>query len=159
MTAEEPESRVGARPGERDGAVPRRKPPGVAFETFVERQIRQATERGDFDNLPGAGKPLPKRGGDGDDWWIRQYAEREGLTGHEFLPPALRLRRERELLPGKARDCHSEREVEALAAAYNRDVAEFIRRGVGNGPNLPVSRVDPRTLIATWREGRRDRGR
>ena len=28
------------------------------YESAVERQIREAQERGDFDNLPGAGKPL-----------------------------------------------------------------------------------------------------
>jgi hypothetical protein len=35
-----------------------RKPPGAGFGTWVERQIRAATERGEFDNLPGAGKPI-----------------------------------------------------------------------------------------------------
>ncbi len=28
------------------------------FEKIAERRIREAMERGDFDNLPGAGKPL-----------------------------------------------------------------------------------------------------
>ena len=28
------------------------------YESVVERQIREAQERGEFDNLPGAGKPL-----------------------------------------------------------------------------------------------------
>ena len=35
-----------------------RKPSGVGFGTWVERQIREATARGEFDNLPGAGKPI-----------------------------------------------------------------------------------------------------
>ena len=35
-----------------------RKPPGVGFQTWVERQIREAMERGEFDNLPGKGKPI-----------------------------------------------------------------------------------------------------
>jgi hypothetical protein len=43
---------------------------GVAgHETVVERQIRLAQERGDFDDLPGRGKPLP--GLDGPPWWRR----------------------------------------------------------------------------------------
>jgi len=33
-----------------------RKP--VIYESAVEKQIREAQERGDFDNLPGRGKPL-----------------------------------------------------------------------------------------------------
>jgi hypothetical protein len=38
-----------------------------AWEDAVERQIREAQERGDFDHLPGEGKPLPSGSwGDGD---------------------------------------------------------------------------------------------
>lgn len=153
MTSESPNPEAHASHHRSEGQLPRRKPPGVTFETFVERQIRQSIERGEFDDLPGAGKPLPKRGG-GEDWWIRQLIEREGLTGHEMLPPALRLRRERELLPERARECRSEAEVRELAAAYNRDVAEQMRRGFDGGPNLTVSAVDPDTLVSTWRNGR-----
>jgi hypothetical protein len=29
------------------------------FESLLDRQIRAAQERGEFDDLPGAGKPLP----------------------------------------------------------------------------------------------------
>ncbi len=35
-----------------------RKYYGRRFEDYVGEQIREAMERGDFDNLPGAGKPL-----------------------------------------------------------------------------------------------------
>ena len=49
-----------------------RKPPGVGFETWVERQIREATERGEFDNLPGAGKPVADLDKPHDElWWIK----------------------------------------------------------------------------------------
>ena len=36
-----------------------RKPPGTSWETWIEAQIRVAMEDGAFENLPGAGKPLP----------------------------------------------------------------------------------------------------
>lgn len=36
-----------------------RKPSGASFESWIDRQIREARERGDFDNLPGAGKRIP----------------------------------------------------------------------------------------------------
>ncbi|GAT83553.1 molecular chaperone DnaJ [Streptomyces sp. F-3] len=36
-----------------------RKPPGIPFESWVDRQIREAQQRGEFDRLPGAGRPLP----------------------------------------------------------------------------------------------------
>ncbi len=41
----------------------------------IEEKIRAAIERGEFDNLPGAGKPLPNRD-DGPGWWARQLIER-----------------------------------------------------------------------------------
>ena len=42
---------------------------------FVERIIEEAIARGEFDNLPGEGRPLPI-GDDGPGWWIRSYVER-----------------------------------------------------------------------------------
>src|SRR4051812_26233791 len=60
---------------------------------FVEIAIQQAMRRGEFDDLPGAGKPLRDLGGVRDpDWWIRKKIEREHLTG--LGPPALMLRTE-----------------------------------------------------------------
>ena len=59
---------------------------------IVETSIQQAIRRGDFDNLPGAGKPLPGLSDTHDpDWWIRRKIEREQLTG--LGPPALLLRK------------------------------------------------------------------
>jgi hypothetical protein len=37
----------------------------------VERQIREAMERGEFDHLPGTGRPLDL-GDDDPDWWARR---------------------------------------------------------------------------------------
>jgi hypothetical protein len=36
-----------------------RKPPGMSWETWIDRQIRQGMDNGDFDNLPGHGRPSP----------------------------------------------------------------------------------------------------
>ncbi|MGK5171412.1 DnaJ family domain-containing protein [Geodermatophilus sp. CPCC 205761] len=38
-----------------------RKPPGMSFETWVDQQLAQARARGAFDDLDGAGRPLPRR--------------------------------------------------------------------------------------------------
>jgi hypothetical protein len=55
-----------------------RKPPGIGFQTWVERQIREAMERGEFDNLPGAGKPIADLDKPHDElWWIKQKLRRE----------------------------------------------------------------------------------
>ena len=63
-----------------------RKPPGTSFEPWIEAQLRVAMEEGAFDNLPGAGKPLPDRGQLHDPLsaWVKQLAEREQLS---LLPP------------------------------------------------------------------------
>jgi hypothetical protein len=46
-------------------------------ESFVERIIRQAIEHGEFDHLPGTGKPIPGAGtSDTEGWWIRRWVER-----------------------------------------------------------------------------------
>lgn len=41
----------------------------------VEQQIQEAIERGEFDNLPGAGKPLDTTD-DSPGWWTRRYVNR-----------------------------------------------------------------------------------
>src|SRR4028118_1589882 len=59
----------------------------------LDMKVRQAIERGDFDNLPGAGKPLPGLDGNHDpDWWIKKLIAREQIPG--VLPPALQLRKD-----------------------------------------------------------------
>jgi hypothetical protein len=50
-----------------------RKPPGTSWETWIETRVRVAMEEGAFDNLPGAGKPLPNFGQEYDPrWWQKQ---------------------------------------------------------------------------------------
>jgi Domain of unknown function (DUF1992) len=50
------------------------------IESPVERQIRQAMERGEFDDLPGAGKPIPGAGQPDEPlWWVKAWVERESL--------------------------------------------------------------------------------
>jgi hypothetical protein len=55
---------------------------------MVERLIEEAIARGEFDGLPGEGKPL-LLDDDGPGWWVRQYIER------------MRLDEMRRLLPGE----------------------------------------------------------
>lgn len=48
------------------------------FESVAERRIREATERGEFDHLPGSGKPLQSLGRDYDPaWWAKRFVKRE----------------------------------------------------------------------------------
>lgn len=51
------------------------------IDALVEAQIRAAAERGEFDNLPGAGKPIPDLDKPYDEmWWARKLLEREGIN-------------------------------------------------------------------------------
>lgn len=50
------------------------------FESLAERRIREAAEQGEFDNLPGSGKPLPGLTGTYDpDWWVKAWIRRTSL--------------------------------------------------------------------------------
>ena len=60
---------------------------------WLDAQVRDAMARGEFDNLPGAGKPIPGLDKPHDpDWWVKKLIERENISG--VLPPALALRKE-----------------------------------------------------------------
>ncbi|MFD6856409.1 DUF1992 domain-containing protein [Rhodococcus sp. NPDC060090] len=131
-----------------------RKRPDVSFETWIERQIRVAQERGDFDNLPGAGKPIPDHGND-EMWWIKNYLKREGLPGEALLPPELQLRKEIERLPESVRTVPTERDVRQIVADLNRRVAACML-----SPQrlpVPLHKVDVDDVLETWRIERQRR--
>ncbi len=51
--------------------------PGEPVEKHVDRLIREAMERGEFDDLPGKGKPIPGAGIKDDEyWWFRRWVKR-----------------------------------------------------------------------------------
>jgi hypothetical protein len=132
-----------------------RKPPGVSFETWIDKQIRDAAERGEFDNLPGAGKPLPGAGRpDDENWWLREYLRREGVTGETLLPTPLLLRREIEELPATVRVMGSEEQVRATVAGLNRRILACLREP--SELRVPLRPVNADAVVTRWRA---DRGR
>jgi hypothetical protein len=51
-----------------------------AIQTIAENRIQQAIEEGQFDDLPGLGKPLPDIDQPYDPlWWVKQWVRREGF--------------------------------------------------------------------------------
>lgn len=130
-----------------------RKPPGTTWESWVDRQIREADERGAFANLPGAGKPLPDVDEPHDEnWWIRRKLREEGLSAEALLPPALALRREVERLPATVRELTTEQSVRATVRELNHRVAQYLR--APTPPWVPVRPVDTDAVVARWREER-----
>ncbi|MFR9729824.1 DUF1992 domain-containing protein [Saccharopolyspora sp. MS10] len=130
-----------------------RKPAAMTFESWIDRQIRVAQERGEFDDLAGAGKPLPGAGEAHDElWWVKGYVEREGLSGEALLPTPLRLRKEVERLPEVVRELPTERAVRDTAAELNRRIATWLR--TATGPQVPIGLVRVDELVAHWHEQR-----
>lgn len=130
-----------------------RKPPGDSFETWVDKQIREAVDRGDFDNLPGAGKPL--RGLDGPDdelWWVKDYIRREGLPTEALLPTSLQLRKEIERLADTVRELPSEQAVRDIVKELNLRIANWLR--APSGPHLPIGPVNADKMVHQWHTAR-----
>jgi len=141
----------GRRGRQEDGTMTERKPPGVDFGTWVDRQIREATERGAFDNLPGAGEPLSCVDAPYDELrWIKGKTERENLS---YLPPTPALRKEAEDALVQARGAASERQARRIIA----DINEKIRAAIAKPPPGALAEQEPydvEQVVAQWREER-----
>jgi len=121
----------------------------MQFESCIDRQIREAMERGAFDNLPGAGKPLHL---DQDpDWWVKAKIADENLEA--LLPTAVSLRREAERLPQTLSDVRREDQVREIVEDLNTRIRESYLRPQ-SGPRIIVALVDAETAVQEWREGR-----
>lgn len=126
-----------------------RKPPGVSFETWADKQIREAEERGAFANLPGAGKPLPSLNTPYDEmWWVRNKMRSEGLS---FLPPSLVLRKEAEDALAAVDRAGTEAEVRRILREVNARIEEAIRVPP-EGPPLNLVPYDVERAVADWRK-------
>lgn len=122
-----------------------------SHESWIEKQIREATERGEFDDLPGAGKPLRGVESTDPDWWVKKMMAREGLDSADALPPVMQLRREAAGYPESLVDEASEANVRELLRDYNRRVLDERRRptfGAAAPPLAPT--VDVEAMVARW---------
>lgn len=138
-----------------DSSGPARGSTAAERAAFVETSIQQAIRRGEFDNLPGAGKPLPDLGTSHDpDWWIRRKIETEQLTG--LGPPALTLRVEHTEMAARLDALAHESEVREAVIDFNRRVIEA-RRQLQGGPPVVTPTVDVDAEVAAWVERRRAR--
>ncbi|MEU1791767.1 DUF1992 domain-containing protein [Streptomyces sparsogenes] len=138
-----------------------RKPPGISFETWADRQIREAEARGDFDDLPGRGKPL--RGLDkpyDPMWWVKEamspsYRWEVPPARACLMPPALVLRKEAEDALAAARAAGSEAEARRILADINDKIREALRRPP-EGPPLDLVPFDVQGVLRERRASRAD---
>lgn len=124
-----------------------------SFESAIDRQIRLAQERGAFDDLPGRGKPLPGIDKPYDEnWWVRGWLEREGVTAEALLPESVLLRKQFDRLPQTVRALRTEAEVRDTVRELNRRIAEHLRYPSGPRVHVAPARVDE--VVAGWRADR-----
>jgi len=128
-----------------------RKPPGLGWETWIDRQIREATERGEFNDLPGAGKPIPDLDKPFDElWWVKRKLASEGLT---YQPPSLALRKDAHDALEAASGARSEAEVRRIIESINERIREANRKGIA-GPSLMLWPFDVERVVREWRRQR-----
>jgi Domain of unknown function (DUF1992) len=115
---------------------------------WVDLQIQQAMERGDFDDLPGYGKPIKGIGADHDpDWWLKQLVEREQITG--VLPPALQIRRDDAELEDVLDRIGTERGVRREVEDFNARVRKARIQPLG-GPPMITQERDVDAEVEHW---------
>ena len=128
-----------------------RKPAGTSWETWIEAQVRVAMERGAFDNLPGAGRPIPNLGQEYDPlWWVKQLVRREQLS---MLPPSLELLRKVEKELAAIKTLHDEATVRRRVAALNVEIAK-VNATVVEGPPTRLGTLNVDEIVARWQRTR-----
>ena len=129
----------------------KRKPPDVSTCDWIEQQILEAQQRGEFDGLPGLGKPIPdidepyREGA-----WVAKKLKQEGVDPSFLLPPALALLKELEDLPGRLRQERSEARVRQIVLDFNDRVRQAHAKPP-EGPPLRVQPLDVEQTVANWR--------
>ncbi|CAI9405745.1 DnaJ family domain-containing protein [Aestuariimicrobium sp. T2.26MG-19.2B] len=119
----------------------------MGFENWIDRQIREATERGEFSNLPGEGKPVDLgRPGD-DEWWIRRKLEKEDLRG--AMPTSLALRREKQDIQQTLADVRGVEAAREIIADLNDRIRDANVRQTERVP-IFTRELDIEEVLAEW---------
>jgi hypothetical protein len=132
-------------------SVTGRKPFGMSWETWIDRQVREGMERGDFDDLPGHGKPLESLDKPRDEmWWVKDKLRREGVS---YLPPTLQVRKDlddaREAIAASVK----ESEVRQIIDEINLKI-RTINAQAATGPPSNLMPLDVERTVEAWRESR-----
>ena len=118
---------------------------------YVDVVVDQAMRRGEFDNLPLQGKPIPGLTGTHDpDWWIKGLIERENITG---LLPSAQLRKDAAELDDKLDLEAMEVRVREIVTDFNARVVDA-RRQLQGGPPVVTPTRDVDEEVARWQARR-----
>lgn len=133
-------------------AATARIPNAADRAAYVENAIQQAIRRGEFEGLPGAGKPLEGLTESHDpNWWIRRKIEREQLRG--LGPPALMLRVEDRELRDRLDALSRETDVREVLDDFNHRVRHARMQLLG-GPPVVTPLRDVEAEVTAWRARR-----
>ena len=128
-----------------------RKPPGVSWQTWIDRQIEQAQARGEFDELAGTGRPLPGVDRPRDElWWVRDKLKRENV---EHLPPTLKILKDRADAIAQAVDSPSEAEARSILEKMNERI-RYENSHVVIGPPSTAVTIDVEAVLQRRRSER-----
>ena len=128
-----------------------RKPPGVRWQTWIDRQIDEARARGEFDDLPGHGKPIEGIDRPRDEpWWVRDRLRREGV---DHLPPALAIRKKAAQAERRALHAPSEEEARRIIEEINEEIRQLNRTSV-QGPPTTLMPFAVDEVVEAWRRRR-----
>jgi hypothetical protein len=127
---------------------PGRKPPGLSWERWIERQITEAIERGEFEGLPGAGRPIADLGGRRDEMtWIREKLRRERAAPPP--PPAIQIRIDVDAALASLGSLTTEAEVRSLAEHLN-DRIRTVNRTTVSGPPTTLGPLPIEEVLERW---------
>lgn len=136
--------------------TPGRKPPGLSWERWIERQITEAIERGEFDQLPGAGRPIRDLDVRRDELaWIRDKLRRERVAPPP--PPAIQIRIEVDAAMASLGGLADEAQVRSLVEHLN-DRIRTVNRTVVTGPPTTLGPLPVEEVLERWRRLREQAG-
>lgn len=128
-----------------------RKPNGISFEKFAEQQLKAAFEAGEFQRLPGHGRPIPGIDEPLDEnWWIKKKLRDEQVS---LLPPLLEAKRDIQQTRERIRTIRSETRVRVELEKL-RDRVRKALDSPAPSPPVYVMPVDLESELAAWRRER-----
>ncbi len=109
------------------------------WRLIAENRIGEAIREGQFDQLPGFGKPLDPSPDTSEHGWLKAKARRESLS---LLPPALELARNVQSQLARIGSETEPAEVTRQLHALNRHI-DTANRNISWGPPSTTMPVDP----------------
>lgn len=117
---------------------------------WVDSEIEQAIARGDFTDLPGAGRPLDLPDTHDPDWWIRQRLDDDDVDRDALLPVVVLLRREFDRRDETLRELLDEQAVREYAEDFTTRVRED--RAANPLARMLAPELDPEAAVRRWQE-------